>query len=428
MKRILFAMLIGIACIAASCSKDEKDGNPVNYSGSIYGIVTDSKTAEPLRAVGVELYIVYASGQSLLLKTVTFDDGHFEFDDLMPNSYKLVIKAEDYEEAEYKVTVEAGRTARADMQISKLQTHLTVITLEVENPEDGMLTFNGTFSYSDGYFPDEVGFIYGQSEPLDESNGTLIKADVNSPFSCTVSAEELKTGTWYVRAFAKNKGGYELGQVRIFEIKRLSIVQTLEATNISETTATLNGLIVYKGEPEYTEKGFVYSSSFPMPTLDDPDDATTKVSVSGNSDEFSANISGLVKDQTYRVRAYAKSNDGVVYGDAVSFEATSFKPYIILENLAIQLTDLSSIGVSWYVAVDLCSNSRVGGFSDWRLPTVAELVLIYANRAKIGGFKDARYWSSSPYSKFSHYFMDFSNGETGDYFGDYRVRAVRTVK
>ncbi len=431
MKKIILTLLIGITGFAVSCTSDEVEGNG---SGSIYGVVTDSKTAEPVRSIGVELYRPFNdwnsdyTGGNLLLKTVTYDDGHFEFDNLEPGSYELKIVADGYTDAEYSVLVEPGRTARADMQVSKLQTYLTVNTLEIEEPKDGIITFNGECVYSaNGYDPTEVGFIYGQSQTLGVNNGTLIKVEKRT-FKCTVRIQELTNGTWYVRAFAKNKVGYEFGQVRMFEVKLLPVVKTLEVTNINETTATLNGLIVYEGDPKYAEKGFVYSSSFPMPTLDDPENATVKVSISGDSNEFSANIANLIKGNTYHVRTYAKSSDGVVYGDAVSFEATAYKPYVIIDNLAIQRTDISS-GATWSDAVDLCSKSRVGGFSDWRLPTKGELSLMYQYKTEIGGFYNRWYWTSSKNYSNYHYAIGFGNGQL-NYWHDsnsYCVRAVRTV-
>lgn len=94
------------ACTSEEDTKDEP--------GSIYGIVTELGTAEPMKAVGVELY----KGGSLLMKTVTFDDGHFEFKDLNSGNYQVKVVADEYEQTdEGRVTVEAGRQARIDLQV-----------------------------------------------------------------------------------------------------------------------------------------------------------------------------------------------------------------------------------------------------------------------------------------------------------------------
>lgn len=60
------------------CSCDE---NEEERMGSIYGVVTDKTTIEPMRGTGVELHASANEGYgySLLTRTVTYDDGHYEF-------------------------------------------------------------------------------------------------------------------------------------------------------------------------------------------------------------------------------------------------------------------------------------------------------------------------------------------------------------
>lgn len=411
-----------------SCSGDEPSkgsgNNPSTQEGSIYGIVTDSETAEPMRSTGVELYKFKEYDPVLLLKTVTYDDGHFEFEDLLPGYYLLKVDADGYEEETFDVEVEAGRTARADMRLKKLDTKMTVITESVEARNDGTAVFKGKYNYN-GYSPDEYGFIYGQNPNPSMDNGTTVKTDSKM----TVEVTGLQKGVWYVRAYAKNKVGYAFGNVLKFEISGNPEVSTQEVSNITDNSATLNGLIAYEGDPEYTEKGFVYSSSFPNPTIDDPQSATTKVVVSGKSKEFSAYIADLTKGKKYYVRAYVKSDSQTFYGEAVNFIAESPKPYYVLDNLMVQLTDLSK-GVDWYAAKDLCEQSRIGGFSDWRLPTIGELSFIYAHKEEIGGFEKRNYWSSSTYGQY-YYVVAFGDYGKSDYWGgqhSHCVRAVRSIK
>ena len=67
MKKVVFCILISICLF--SCKPEEV----VVPTGSIYGVITVKETAQPMRATGVELYHL----GSLLLKTVTYDDGHY---------------------------------------------------------------------------------------------------------------------------------------------------------------------------------------------------------------------------------------------------------------------------------------------------------------------------------------------------------------
>ncbi len=92
-------------------------------------------------------------------------------------------------------------------------------------------------------------------------------------------------------------------------------LETNEVTDITETSATLNGVISIVSEncdvPNNTEQGFVYSTEI-QPTLED-----TQVNVNGTN--ISTTIEGLTPNTTYYVRAFLTNNLGDFYGDEVSF-------------------------------------------------------------------------------------------------------------
>ncbi len=434
MKKIMIwaMMLTSILCV--SCTKSEEGDE--DKLGSIYGIVTKLGTAEPMKAVGVELYKkgTSSSKDALLLKTVTFDDGHFEFKDLNPENYQVKVVADGYEQIEEGlVTVEAGRQARIDLQVKEVNIGLILTTCNVEDITSSSATFKGTYQYSEYNWyptPSEYGFIY--SKVPNSSNGTVVqssyKKNINSDtYEFTATVNNLSSGIYYVKAYAKTSIGTAYGDVREFVITGYPSVSTLSASNISETAATLNGHIDYVGDPAYTERGFVYSYSFANPTVDDAESATTKVKVSGSSEDFSANVAGLTKNKTYYVRAYVSNSQGTWYGESVSF-STDFREYVYIDDLWIQKQDLGKGTLS--TAVSMCEASKVGGYSNWRLPTRAELAILYAHKDEIGGFKSGLYWSSSStgYPNYNYYYYDFSSGNEGSAVKtkQYYVRAVRT--
>ena len=87
------------------------------------------------------------------------------------------------------------------------------------------------------------------------------------------------------------------------------------ATDITETSATLNGVISIVSEncdvPNNTEQGFVYSTEI-QPTLED-------IQINVNGTNISTTIEGLTPNTTYYVRAFLTNNLGDFYGDEVSF-------------------------------------------------------------------------------------------------------------
>ena len=91
---------------------------------------------------------------------------------------------------------------------------------------------------------------------------------------------------------------------------------TTEAvTNITETSATLNGTIDITSEncetPNNTEQGFVYSTEI-QPTTDD-------IQVNVNGTNISTTIEGLEPNTTYYVRSFLTNAFGEFYGNEISF-------------------------------------------------------------------------------------------------------------
>ena len=88
---------------------------------------------------------------------------------------------------------------------------------------------------------------------------------------------------------------------------------------------------------------------------------------------------------------------------------------------------------------DMCKQIRLGGFSDWRLPTQGELAVMYNERSIIGGFDNrnyTRYWSSTPSQLHGgggfYVYIDFANGSMGTHLDMHNqqplsIRCVRSV-
>lgn len=96
--------------------------------------------------------------------------------------------------------------------------------------------------------------------------------------------------------------------------------------------------------------------------------------------------------------------------------------------------------LSWSEAQNGCDELILNGYSDWRLPTIEELNLMYVNLQQkgIGGFYNANYWSSTPNGGDTNFYKfkcfgkwkndNYKSGEVGYSHIDNKkyVRAVRT--
>lgn len=69
-----------------------------------------------------------------------------------------------------------------------------------------------------------------------------------------------------------------------------------------------------------------------------------------------------------------------------------------------------SDAASPYMAAEYCEGLSAHGKSDWYLPALNELSVLYTNRAAIGGFSSGLYWTSSERSNEWARDINFSNG------------------
>jgi hypothetical protein len=94
-------------------------------------------------------------------------------------------------------------------------------------------------------------------------------------------------------------------------------IRTLEVSDIDGTGALFNGEIIYIGNFDITEYGFVWTSDPTMIYLD-----SSKLPVSGTAvvGKFGQRInSTLETGKVYLIRAYIKANGIMVYGQLKTF-------------------------------------------------------------------------------------------------------------
>ena len=102
----VFSLLIGLLLTGCEVELPET-------MGSIYGIVSDMETGEPVRGASVML----SPGNQT---SVTGSDGHYEFANLEAGYYKLQVSANGYNTNSRQITVVAGLQASGDMPLSPI--------------------------------------------------------------------------------------------------------------------------------------------------------------------------------------------------------------------------------------------------------------------------------------------------------------------
>jgi hypothetical protein len=81
------------------------------------------------------------------------------------------------------------------------------------------------------------------------------------------------------------------------------------------------------------------------------------------------------------------------------------------------------------IAAQLCNDLVQNGYSDWYLPSLNELNLMFQQRYAIGGFQSDFYWSSSEFNANNAWNHDFSIGNQYNFnksYGTLRIRAIRS--
>ena len=69
-----------------------------------------------------------------------------------------------------------------------------------------------------------------------------------------------------------------------------------------------------------------------------------------------------------------------------------------------------------------------GGFTDWYLPSLAELEFLYSNKNVIGGFRSADYWSSSEHSSDSIHCINFATSSRSQVNKNNFAKSVRAIR
>lgn len=246
----------------------------------------------------------------------------------------------------------------------------------------------------------------------------------------------------------------------------LPSITTDAASAVGLDSALIGGSIASDGGSSIILRGVCYSIS-PNPNM-----GNSRTEDGSGIGSFITVLRGLTSSTTYYARSYAKNSNGVVvYGNEVSFSTSSINIgsnyaggivfyidstgqhglvcapsdhgnfqcvsdtiYIVGTSTAFGTgqsnTSLILAGCSQRpIAASVCDDLVLNGYSDWYLPSLDELQLMYSNlhAQGIGGFSGSWYWSSSHPNIARAWCIIFNNGYVypNDPNDSFQVRAVR---
>ncbi|HPD64716.1 MAG TPA: hypothetical protein P5050_09740 [Bacteroidia bacterium] len=147
----------------------------------------------------------------------------------------------------------------------------------------------------------------------------------------------LSPGTkYYVRAYAINAIDTAYGNEVSFTTLSAPVVSTANVTSITGNSAVSGGTV--SAGDMVTARGVVWSK-YPNPTIA----LSTKTNDGTGLGTFVSNISGLEKNTTYHVRAYAINAAGTSFGNDISFK-TATVPVVTTAGVTITSSSTAECG------------------------------------------------------------------------------------
>ena len=281
-----------------------------------------------------------------------------------------------------------GFTVRPVCVSTTTTTVPSVTTSAATNITSTTVTLNGNVTSDGGATVTARGFVYGTSannltQSVQSGSGT-------GSFTKTLTGLSAST-TYYYKAYATNSEGTAYGEVMWFTMENnasLPTVVTNDATNVTSTGATLNGIVTNDGGATVTERGFIYGdgsiyegSVVSYASLESLVGCSTVQCGSGTG-SFTANITDYYEGSTVFYKAYATNSEGTAYGEVMWFtmENNASLPTVVT-NYA---TNVTSTGAT------LNGNVTSDGGA-----TVTERGFIYIGSSFLGNLSESLVGSAS---------------------------------
>jgi hypothetical protein len=214
----------------------------------------------------------------------------------------------------------------------------TITTSEIKDINNISATIGGNIVADGGGAITERGIFWGTlSDP--EKNGTKIVIGSGSgSFSYPLTGLTPNT-VYYVIAFASNSAGISYGVSLSFTTNGdLPAVTTNEVSVFTPTSATVGGNVTSNGNVAVTENGVYWGTS------QNPETSGNKLAIGTGSGVFSGNLTGLISNTTYYVKAFATNKIGTAFGTQVSFTTGSELPTVTTNAITVFTSSSATVG------------------------------------------------------------------------------------
>jgi eukaryotic-like serine/threonine-protein kinase len=193
-------------------------------------------------------------------------------------------------------------------------TGITVTTSNVASITANAAMCGGTVTLVSGGSPITArGICWSTTPNPTTANSKTSEGFATGQFYSQITGLSLAT-SYYVRAYASNNIGTTYGnQVSFTTLASITApnVATTALSALMPTSVTCGGSVLLDGGAPITARGVCWSTT-PNPTIANP-----KTSDGTGGGIYSSNVTGLIPNTRYYIRAYATNSAGTGYGDDI---------------------------------------------------------------------------------------------------------------
>lgn len=317
------SFLVGAAILIAACTKENSDVrlDPKLSTSQVMNVKADAATV-----VG----FVVASGSGFSERGVCYNtdpqptvaNNKVVFDSVSNKAtFTVELNGLDYTTKYYVrayATGENGTIYGEEMSFTTPVALPALTTAEITSVLANTAMGGGNVTDWGGGDVTARGVCFGMEANPTVANDTTVDGNGTGEFTSMLSGLRGKT-LYYARAYATNSAGTGYGpEVSFTTLPDVPTVSTTAVTGVTKTEAVSGGMVSYNGGEAVTQRGLVWGMS-ENPTIND----NVIVDNEADTGSYVSNLSGLEKNTTYHVRAFATNTIGTGYGEDISFTTKS---------------------------------------------------------------------------------------------------------